>query len=309
MLNRRRFLQSTAVVCLVAASGVEAQALPASDGFTFLVVGDWGQLNDPQRAVAAAMGDEAARKGARFIISTGDNFYSEGVSSFDDPLWRTVFEDIYTAPSLQVPLYPVLGNHDRRGNAMAQVAYSGRSDRWRMPGPFYRQRETIAGGDHADFFFLDTEWIYAETSRISPALDGDDDDDQIQWLEQELAASQARWKIVIGHHPVYSGGNHGSTPGLKRAVLPILERYGAHAYLQGHDHCLQHVAVNGIHYLTSGTGAESKAVSPIDGTRFAADSLGFLTAKISVDAIDIRIVDADGQELYAARLPHPESAS
>ena len=291
----------------MAASGAEAQALPAPDGFTFLVVGDWGQLNDPQRAVAAAMGDEAARIDARFIISTGDNFYEEGVSRFDDPLWKTVFEDIYTAPSLQVPWYPVLGNHDRRGNAMAQVAYSGQSNRWRMNAPFYRTRESISGGDYADFFFLDTEWIYSETSHISPAFDGDDDDDQIQWLDQELAASQARWKIVIGHHPVYSGGNHGSTPGLKRAVLPLLEQHRAHAYLQGHDHCLQHVTVNGIHYLTSGAGAEAKPVAPIDGTRFAANSLGFLTAKISRNSVDIRFVNEQGHALYTARLPHPES--
>ena len=29
---------------------------------------------------------------------------------------------------------------------------------------------------------------------------------QMAWLEQKLGASQAAWKIVVGHHPVYSVG-------------------------------------------------------------------------------------------------------
>jgi acid phosphatase len=309
VLNRRRLLQSIGAVGLVAASPARALSLQGRDGFSFLAVGDWGKLTDAQRIVASSMGKEAARINARFVISTGDNFYEEGVSGFDDPLWKSAFEDIYTASSLHVPWYPVLGNHDRRGNPMAQVAYSGRSDRWRMPGPFYRTREIIGDGAYADFFFLDTDWIYTETSRVSQALNGDDDDDQMQWLDQELGASQARWKIVIGHHPIFSGGNHGSTPELKIAVLPLLERHSVHAYIAGHNHCLEHVIVNGIHHLTSGAGAEAKAGAPIDGTRFITGALGFLTAKVSVDVIDVRFVDADDRVLYGATMSHPSSAS
>ncbi len=35
--------------------------------------------------------------------------------------------------------------------------------------------------------------------------------EQIQWLENELKASQSNWKIAVFHHPIYSsGGRHGS---------------------------------------------------------------------------------------------------
>ncbi|MEJ0065789.1 MAG: hypothetical protein WDM85_10455 [Caulobacteraceae bacterium] len=34
----------------------------------------------------------------------------DGVASVNDPKWRTSFEDVYTAPSLQVPWYVALGN-------------------------------------------------------------------------------------------------------------------------------------------------------------------------------------------------------
>ena len=36
-----------------------------------------------------------------FVISTGDNFYDDGLTGVDDPAFYESFVDIYTAPSLQ----------------------------------------------------------------------------------------------------------------------------------------------------------------------------------------------------------------
>jgi len=67
-------------------------------------VGDWGWDGAfKQREVAAQMGSEAARSGSKFVISVGDNFYQRGVESAADPHFRSSFEDIYVAPSLQTP--------------------------------------------------------------------------------------------------------------------------------------------------------------------------------------------------------------
>src|SRR5262249_54004353 len=72
----------------------------------FLAVGDWGRDGAfGQRDVAARMGRVALAKRARFVVSVGDNFYDDGVQGVDDPKWRTSFETIYDAPSLQVPWY------------------------------------------------------------------------------------------------------------------------------------------------------------------------------------------------------------
>lgn len=40
-----------------------------------------------------------------FVISTGDNFYEDGLTGEDDPAFSKSFTDIYTAPSLQKPWY------------------------------------------------------------------------------------------------------------------------------------------------------------------------------------------------------------
>lgn len=40
-----------------------------------------------------------------FIISTGDNFYDNGLKGVDDPLFYESFTNIYTATSLQKQWY------------------------------------------------------------------------------------------------------------------------------------------------------------------------------------------------------------
>jgi tartrate-resistant acid phosphatase type 5 len=294
LLSRRTLLQSSAVATLAAlVPGQVSPAVAGSSDLSFLAVGDWGSKDATQRQVADAMAGIAKRDNIHFVISTGDNFYGRGVASTSDPMWKDVFEDVYTAPALMCPWYPVLGNHDHKANAMAQVAYSQVSSRWCMPGTFYWRGERLRDGRGADFFFLDTTVIVTETRD-----DGDDADAQMQWLDAALATSNARWKIVVGHHPVFSGGHHGSTPELARVVQPLLEYYGVKAYLNGHDHDLQHIVVNGIHYLTSGAGAETNPSGKITGTRFSSSSPGFLRVSLSPAAMDIAFINASGQPLY-----------
>jgi tartrate-resistant acid phosphatase type 5 len=40
-----------------------------------------------------------------FVISTGDNFYENGLTGIDDPSFEESFSGIYTAKSLQTPWY------------------------------------------------------------------------------------------------------------------------------------------------------------------------------------------------------------
>lgn len=40
-----------------------------------------------------------------FVISTGDNFYEDGLTGVDDPAFNESFSNIYTAPSLKKQWY------------------------------------------------------------------------------------------------------------------------------------------------------------------------------------------------------------
>lgn len=295
-ISRRLFLATTAA--LVFAPSLLAQA--AASDVTFLVVGDWGMGSSEQRKVAARMAKSAEAIGAQFVITTGDNFYPDGVKSVEDTQWKTSFEDIYSAPALMIPWYVALGNHDHKGNVNAQVEYTTRSSRWRLPATYYKHTETLADGSPAEFFFIDSH-VLRDSYRRSWGFVRDG---QMLWLERELAASTARWKIVVGHHPVFSGGKHGNTKELVVLLKPLLERYGVQVYLGGHDHDLQHLVVGKVHYVTSGAAAKPRPAGPVAGTRFVmGDRLGFMTARLAPHAMDIEFIDDEGAALYRASVP------
>lgn len=300
-LTRRSILRSGAAAAAALVVGVPRPLRAAQNELVFQTLGDWGWGNEAQRRVATAMGRVAEVQGCDFILSVGDNFYPEGVAGIDDAKWRTHFEDIYTAPALQVPWHVALGNHDYDGEVQAQIDYTARSWRWRMPSHYFKRSELLADGTTVDFFVTDTHPIrraYRNWVRFvyfPPA-------EQVEWLGRELAASRADWKIVVGHHPVYSGGRHGNTDGLIEQFVPLFKQYGVQAYLNGHNHNLEHVVVDGIHYLTSGAASQPRPVATVPGSQFAFSGLGFMNARLSYDSLVIEFFDADTKPLHRATI-------
>ncbi|MBL8546309.1 MAG: metallophosphoesterase [Hyphomonadaceae bacterium] len=285
-------------------------ALFSSDAFAqdgrlnFLVIGDWGQDSDQQRQVARAMAGVASHANSQFVISTGDNFYPRGVSSVSDPQFRESFEDIYSAPSLQAPWYVVLGNHDYEGSPNAQIAYSNRSPRWRMPARYWAQQTPLAGAT-ASFYFLDTTPIARLNNAAAhvPLLGTSDESRaQLTWLEQGLAADRSEWKIVVGHHPILSSGNHGEAPALAERVKPLLERYGVQVYFNGHDHDLEHLVDGNVNYICSGSGALSRQIAPVAQSRFAYANIGFASSELSIDEFVVRFHNGEGGAIYETQI-------
>jgi hypothetical protein len=87
---------------------------PASPLLSFLVVGDWGRQGAYNGTrVAAAMGAVATRLRPRFVLSTGDNIYEQGMRNVSDPLFDATFSRVFTHPALALPWYLAMGNHVR----------------------------------------------------------------------------------------------------------------------------------------------------------------------------------------------------
>jgi tartrate-resistant acid phosphatase type 5 len=270
----------------------------------FLLIGDWGRNGEPdQAAVARQMGIVGAQTAAKFVISVGDNFYENGVKSVTDKQWQTSFEHVYTAPALQVPWWSILGNHDYHGNCDAQIEYSKTSPRWRMPARYYTRTETVDAKTAVDFFYLDTTpmaKLDEDELMFKHHLHTQDNAKQVAWLEQQLRASTAPWKIVVGHHPVYSGGQHGDTPYIVEHILPLLERYGVQAYFNGHDHDLQHLQAGKINFFCTGGGSKPRAaLKKIAQTKFGLGCSGFIAASLTADRLAVRLIDDHGATRYA----------
>ena len=127
---------------------------------------------------------------------------------------------------------------------------------------------------------------------------------QVRWLESVLAASRARWKIVVGHHPVYSAApGHGDTKELIADVLPVLQKYGVRIYFCGHDHVLQHLVDGGVNFFVCGGGSSPRKVNHRNDVQFGSDSVGFLSMTLTANAAQATYIDDQGRELYRTCIP------
>ena len=285
----------------------EADHLVPAGGLNFIIFGDWGRNGERnQSEVAAQMALSAKASDARFIISVGDNFYEDGVVSASDPQWQTSFEKVYHDPALQVPWQVILGNHDYHGNCDAQLEYGLAHPRWNMPARYFRQTHHIDGATTADLFYLDTTPMiksYWHSGKTSAHVATQDVKKQLDWFKTALANSQAQWKIVIGHHPIYSGGEHGDTAELIKEVLPLLHEYKVQAWFNGHDHDLQHLVAGDLNLFCSGAGSQVRPTKDTVHTKFAESRSGFTAVSLQPDRMLIRMTDNHGKLLYTTSVP------
>ena len=275
-----------------------------SEALNFIVIGDWGRGGDyNQLDVADQMNRYSHDYDVDFVISTGDNFYVNGVISVDDPQWNSSFENVYHGGMLQKDWYVVLGNHDYRGNPDAEIAYTQKSRRWNMPSRYYRVTKKIGKSDSVCFIFYDTSPFvkkYYEEEEYSK-VKKEDTLKQLQWMNATLSSSKAQWKIVVGHHPVYSAGlHHGNTKELIDQVRPILERNHVQAYISGHEHVLQHIKAKNdpIDYFISGAGSETGAPGTSRATLFNDVAPGFAFVSLTADSLKLFFINYQGKLLY-----------
>jgi len=198
--------------------------------YRFIAFGDFGEGTFFQKRLADVMSSLYQKTPFQSALLLGDNLYPNGdVAKLAGPN----FEEPYRLLIAQnVRFISALGNHDIKDNHQAtSMSYFG------MPAPYYKATQ-----GPVDVFVLNT--ISFKSDPI-----------QRQWLEKELAESHANWKIVMGHHPMYSSGRHGNDRKLTTQLLPLLERYHVDFYLNGHEHLYERFQkVEGITMITSGGG-------------------------------------------------------
>ncbi|KAE8690529.1 Purple acid phosphatase 8 [Hibiscus syriacus] len=277
---------------------------------SFLVIGDWGRRGAfNQSQVAFQMGKIGEKLDIDFVVSSGDNFYDNGLNGPHDPAFEQSFTNIYTANSLQKQWFSVLGNHDYRGDAEAQLSPLLRKidSRWRC------LRSFIVDAELAEIIFVDTT-PFVKSYFLDP------EDHTYDWrgvhprkhyvnnllkdVERALRESSAKWKIVVGHHAIRSIGHHGDTPELATHLLPILKANDVDFYMNGHDHCLEHISdtESPIQFLTSGAGSKAwrgdvKRLNR-EGLKFFYDGQGFMSVKLTQSDAEIVFYDVYGKILH-----------
>ena len=248
-------------------------------GDDIIVFGDWGTGTTEQQEVANGMTMFCSVNECSFVITLGDNFYPSGVESVRDQNWDSKFQEVYNGYGrLNLVFYPSLGNHDHYGKWKPQIEYEG--EFWNMPSRYYHIQT-----DYTDLYAIDTQKF---------------DDEQIEWLDEQLAESKMPWRIVYGHHPVYSNGSHGDTGKLKSKLLPILKRHNVHFYLAGHDHDQEIIEKHGIVFVIAGAAGKLRDLDSTDNV-FGVSELGFSHLSIRSQETRLLMLNKLGQVLFERR--------
>ena len=258
-----------------------------------------------QKQIAALMGTMAEEDGPEAVLALGDVHHFEGVASVNDPLWLTNFELIYDHPELMIPWYPVLGNHEYRGNTQAVLDYAHVSRRWCMPSRYYSLRFED-DGITVRVIMLDTTPLidkYRNDSITYPDAHLQDADAQLAWLEAELAAATEDWVIVTGHHPVYADTpkDESERTDMQARVGEILRRHRVDFYICGHIHNFQHIRPAGqkVDYVVNSSASLSRTkVKAVEGAQCISDEAGFARLTATATTLTLDLINAEGKTLH-----------
>jgi predicted phosphodiesterase len=248
----------------------------------FAVIGDTGTGDAAQLAVAKQMVKQREKTPFEFVIMLGDNIYEKGEERYIKPRFEEPYKDLLAA---KVEFYVVLGNHDIVSGTEFQTNYKN----FNMGGKRYYRFAKFAKDvkeSMVEFFALDSNLM---------------DEKQLSWLEENLKASQAKWKVAFCHHSIYSSSRmHGAYVKLRAQLEPLYVKYGVNAVFAGHAHSYERTKPQkGVQYFSEGASGEIKKRSlDRQGQFFAAGEdmvNSFLIVQVNEDEMKVEAIAADGK--------------
>jgi len=270
-----------ALLLVPAAAAAQQVTLPQLDGAVrFAVIGDSGTGSDRQYELAEKLVAAHAEFPFTFVLMMGDNIYGSDKAKDFQKKFETPYKPLLDA---SVPFYATLGNHDDPNQRFYKL--------FNMDG---RRYYTFTKGD-VQFFVMDSTYM---------------DRAQLTWLDQQLSASRARWKIAYGHHPLYSSGaRHGSEVDLRELVEPLFIKYGVDVVFAGHEHFYERVKPQkGIYYFTSGAAGKLRENNIRRGPLTAAgfdDDMSFMLVEITDDKFYFQVISRAGKTVDSGELDRP----
>jgi len=313
-------MASEECVVVIPTEKVPADVKENKEELRFFVVGDFGTADASSFEVAQAMGELPQPD---FIVATGDHVYPNGPKSNEDidRNWDSIFLTDHT-PSLRVPWFLVLGNHDYEGDISLQLKYD--NPLWNMPSEYYHQ-SFQCGNKEVDFYFIDTTPYMALVDQVqfmefglSPRyyrmkkFSKKYANEQLNWLRNSLQKSKpSSIRVVVGHYNVYTSGSHEECePIMSETFVPIFNEFKVHLYFNGHDHIAEHCTNGKTHFFTSGAG--SSCLHRLarrrrhDLSMYAKYGNSFMDVSLTEERVQVRIIMSETKEVaYKVDIPVP----
>ena len=229
-------------------------------GFTALIFPD-SQRSDYSGWQQLARAAQQRHKDSELYINMGD-LVDNGQ---DGSQWRAWLGSVEPF-SADTAFAPVIGNHEAYSLDWQMTPPKAYINLFAVPEnglPEYKRQFYSFDYGPVHFTVLDTN--FHEAQGWQPQLLTD----ELRWLEQDLANSKARWKIVLQHRDIFmyafskeSGRPERATFFLdfSRQLMPLYEKYGVDAVLSAHLHTYRRrlplrnfaPAADGITYILTG---------------------------------------------------------
>ena len=246
-----------------------------------IATSDSGSGDKNQFAVGRAMANYHTQSPFQLAILAGDNIYNRGEISKIKEAFEQPYGELLKRG---VKFRACLGNHDiRTENGVPQVKYAN----FNMDDRYY----TYSQGP-AQFFVLETnanvDWKT-----------------QMAWLTQQLEKSKAAWKVVYGHHPIYSSGVYGTNAEMVKRFSEVFKQHRVNLYVNGHEHHYERSRnIEGTTYLVTGHGGASlRPVRRSESSEFAVSRFGFSTIEFYEKSMVIQGIGTDGKVFDRGILP------
>lgn len=172
-----------------------------------------------------------------FYVNMGD-LVDNGQSASQ---WRAWFNSV-SVFSDAVPLAPVIGNHEAYSLEWKECLPASYTQLFNVPqNGLAKYPNQFYSFDYGPVHFVVLDTNFPEMKNFQPALLAD----ELPWLEKDLAASRAKWKVVLMHRDIFlygfgpeSGREQTQTHFLDFSyqLLPVFEKYKVDAVLTAHLH-------------------------------------------------------------------------
>ena len=256
---------------------------------SFLYVGD---VQDTIAGIANQLLKSAFKHhpDAQFLVCGGD--LTERPT---DAYWQETFEGLDSIGQ-SLPVMTITGNHDYLKGLIYKL-----ERRFSLIHSYFldsmigeNQVFTLKYKD-VQFFLLDSnrEFFYLYTQR--------------HWLEEQLKASTATWKIVVLHHPLYSIRSKNNNLIQRWMFDDLIREYGVDLVLQGHEHAYARMTNHDQKLLTPITPVYTVShLSPKNYRiefsesfdKFGSGSRYYQQIKANAKSLTITAYDAVTHELY-----------
>lgn len=231
-----------------------------SDSFEFLTIADiqgmiQSMYDESHEAVSALLKDERVN-GYDFILNAGDmcdngkNFGQWGMA-------LNTYQDL----TINTSVFFTSGNHENNTGAMARYFnYTEKKD----------GNVQAISGEYYSFDYANAHFTVLDTNdATSDGLGAE----QLAWLKNDLANTNAKWKFVLMHKSLYSAGSHafdGEVIAMRTQLTKLFAENGVNVVFGGHDHTYTET------YLVDKDG---KVVDKTDGkgVRYTGDGVMYIT--------------------------------